>query len=264
MRYRVPLLALVAVIALAAAAVHAAAAETSVYQVWFQRSGKLWVVKREQPVTTAPGKAAMQALLAGPNAAESNAGVSTQLPGSTDLLGLNISNGTATVDLSSDLTASGTTAQVRMRLAQITYTLEQFPTVDRVALHVNGRAVKSLAGVTVPTTMTKDTFDGLVPVLTIWNPAIGSQLASGAVRVTGNARVSDGHVHVSILNQKGATIAQVNTTAGCSAPCRGGFTVNVPFTVVKNQLGTIVVSDDDTDGNGSPQHQVKEPVVLLS
>ena len=264
MRYRIPLVALAAVIALVVATVHAAAAETTVYQVWFQRSGKLWVVKREQPVTAAPGKAAMQALLSGPNAAESNAGVSTQLPGGTDLLGLTISRGTATVDLSSDLAAAGTTAQVRMRLAQITYTLEQFPTVDQVVLHIRGKAVKSMAGVAVPKTMTKDTFDGLVPVITIWNPPIGSQLTSGGVRVTGNARVSDGHVHIQILNQKGTTVGQVDTSAGCDAPCRGGFTVMVPFTVAKSQLGTVVVSDDDTDGNGSPQHQVREPVVLLS
>jgi hypothetical protein len=56
----------------------------------------------------------------------------------------------------------------------------------------------------------------------------------------------------------------VATTAGCAAPCRGGFTVMVPFTVTRDQLGTIVVTDDDTDGDGSPQHQVREPVVLLS
>ena len=128
-----------AAIAVAAGSAHATAAETSVYKVWFQRSGKLWLVKRQQPLTSAPARAAVQALLAGPNLSEADAGVGSQVPASADLLGLSVANGTATVDLSSEFAASGTTAQVRMRLAQLTWTLAQFPTIDRVVLEVNGR-----------------------------------------------------------------------------------------------------------------------------
>jgi len=262
MRFRTLLAVMAAAIAVAAGSAHATAAETSVYKVWFQRSGKLWLVKRQQPLTSAPARAAMQALLAGPNLSESDAGVGSQVPASADLLGLSVANRTATVDLSSEFAASGTTAQVRMRLAQLTWTLAQFPTIDRVALQVNGRAVSSMAGVRLPRPMTQDSFAGLLPPITVWNPAIGTAL-SGSVRVSGNATVFEGSLHIRILDHNGTTIARANTTASCGT-CRGGYTILVPFSVGSDQLGAIVVTDDDTDGNGKPQHQVRVPVVLLS
>jgi len=86
MRFRTLLAVMAAAIAVAAGSAHATAAETSVYKVWFQRSGKLWLVKRQQPLTSAPARAAMQALLAGPNLSESDAGVGSQVPASADLL----------------------------------------------------------------------------------------------------------------------------------------------------------------------------------
>jgi hypothetical protein len=263
MRLRTLLAVMAAAIAVAAGSAHATAAETSVYKVWFQRSGKLWLVKRQQPLTAAPARAAVQALLAGPNLAESDAGVGSQVPAAADLLGLSVANGTATVDLSSEFAASGTTAQVRMRLAQLTWTLAQFPTIDRVALQVNGRAVSSLAGVKLPQPMTQDSFAGLLPTITVWNPAIGTAI-SGSVRVSGNATVFEGSLHIRVLNHNGTSIAHANTTASCGTGCRGGYTILVPFSAGGDQLGTIVVTDDDTDGNGKPQHKVQVPVVLLS
>jgi sporulation and spore germination protein/immunoglobulin-like protein involved in spore germination len=261
---RALLILLVLCLAIGAAATHtAAAADTTVYKVWFARAGKLWLVKREQPATTAPARAAMQALLAGPNLAESDAGVSSRIPAEAELLGLSVANGTATVDLSAAFAAADTAAAVRMRLAQVTYTLTQFPSVDRVVLRVNGRAAGSIAGVAVPQPMTQSSYSALLPAITVWNPAIGSHL-SGSVRVTGLADVFEASLHVRIVNQNGTTIARASTTASCGTGCWGGYTVLVPFSVSRDQLGTIVVADDDADGDGLPQHQVRIPVVLLA
>jgi len=257
------LLILLALLAAIPTSTAGAAGSTSVYQVWLQRSGKLWLVKREQPITAAPAHAAVQSLLTGPTVAEANAGVRSQVPPATTLRGLAIQNGTATVDLDSAFATAGTRAQVRMRLAQLTFTLTQFTTVDRVALRIDGRAVSSLAGVAVPRTMTRSYFAGLLPVIAVWNPPIGSQL-SGSVRVSGDANVFEATVHVRIIDQGGSTIAHATTTASCGTGCRGGYTVLVPFSVPRDQLGAIIVSDDDTDGDGVPQHQVRVPVVLLA
>jgi len=76
--------------------------------------------------------------------------------------------------------------------------------------------------------------------------------------------VFEGSLHIRMLNHNGTTIAHANTTASCGTGCRGGYTILVRFSVGSDQLGTIVVTDDDTDGNGQPQHQVRVPVVLLS
>lgn len=259
------LLALVLVLAVLAGAARAAAADTSVYQVWFQRGSTLWLVKREQPITTTPARAAVQSLLAGPTLAEADAGVRTQVPDATDLLGLSVSNGTATVDVSGRFGSGSGAASVRMRLAQLTYTLTQFPTIDRVRLQVNGRAVSTLTSdrVAVPQPMTRASWSRLLPAITVWNPAIGSHL-SGSVRVSGNADVFEARLHVRVLNQAGTVVGRAATTASCGSGCWGGYTVLVPFSVVKDQVGTIVVSDDDADGDGRPQHQVRVPVVLLA
>ena len=266
MRRRLIAIGLVATLAaLIGQAAPAGAADTSVYQVWFQRSGKLWLVKREQPVTASPARAAVQALLSGPNVAEWDAAVTSQVPTGTDLLGLSVGNGTATVNLSGRFGAGSGTGSVRMRLAQLTYTLTQFASIDRVRLRVNGSAVSTLTAghVHVPQPMTRDTWIGLRPVITVWNPPIGSHL-QGGVRVSGNADVFEANLHVTVLNAAGSVIASTRTTASCGTGCWGGYTVLVPFSVARDQLGTIVVSDDDADGDGVPEHRVRVPVVLLA
>ncbi|MDX6494360.1 MAG: hypothetical protein QOE17_346, partial [Gaiellales bacterium] len=68
MKKRVLIILLAVAVAMLAGSARASATggETSVYQVWFERGGKLWLTKRVQPQTIAPARAAMQSLLAGP------------------------------------------------------------------------------------------------------------------------------------------------------------------------------------------------------
>jgi hypothetical protein len=91
----------------------------------------------------APGKSAatvaMQALLAGPSAAERAAGVDTTLPPRTKLGSLNVRAGTATVNLTSARSPS-TAFDVSLRparAAQIVYTLTSIPTINQVLIRVN-------------------------------------------------------------------------------------------------------------------------------
>src|SRR5262245_7702234 len=72
-----------------------------VLQTWFSRQGKLFVTERTVPATISVGRAALDPLLAGPSAAEYAAGVRSQIPAGTRLLGLRIAAGTATVDFTS-------------------------------------------------------------------------------------------------------------------------------------------------------------------
>src|SRR5205809_4726549 len=77
------------------------------YQVWFHRGEQLFVVHRTERATPRVGSAAVTALLAGPSSSERSAGVDTQVPGGTKLLGLTIDKGIATVDLTSEYQAGG-------------------------------------------------------------------------------------------------------------------------------------------------------------
>src|SRR5688572_31898073 len=97
------------------------------------------MVRRPLPQPEAPGTAAMEALLAGPNEQESAAGISTVIPDGARLLGLEVTAGIATVDLSREFEPStGTTGEL-LTLAQVVYTLTQFPTVDAVRFRLEGR-----------------------------------------------------------------------------------------------------------------------------
>jgi len=65
------------------------------YKVWFHRGEQLFVVTRTQSATPRVGTAAMEALLEGPLPGERSAGVATQIPDGTQLLGLIVDKGIA-------------------------------------------------------------------------------------------------------------------------------------------------------------------------
>src|SRR5207245_4456237 len=112
-------------------------------QAWFSRNGKLFVTQRTVPATTGVGRAALDRMLAGPSAAENAAGLRSQIPAGTTLRGLRISAGIATADLSSSFESAASPSAMPLRIAQVVYTLTQFPTVAgvRVASDGPGRTV---------------------------------------------------------------------------------------------------------------------------
>src|SRR5262245_10733306 len=103
-----------------------------VLQTWFSRQGKLFVTERTVPATISVGRAALDRLLAGPSAAEYAAGVRSQIPAGTRLLGLRIAAGTATVDFTSSFGSAAGPSTMPLRIAQVVYTLAQFPSVTGV------------------------------------------------------------------------------------------------------------------------------------
>ena len=114
-------------------------------EVWLVRNGKLWPAMRGVRATRAVIGAAVKQLLAGPNAADARAGVTSAVPASTQLLGISLHGGVATVDVTSDFETGGTGASERLRLAQLVYTVTQFPTVHGVTLRLDGTTVSALS-----------------------------------------------------------------------------------------------------------------------
>ena len=62
-------------------------------------------------------------------------------PSGTELLGLSIKDGIATVDLSGEFESGGGSASQIGRLGQVVFTLTQFSSIDSVAFRVDGRPV---------------------------------------------------------------------------------------------------------------------------
>jgi hypothetical protein len=83
------------------------------------------------------------------------------------------------------------------------------------------------------------------------------------VGVSGSANVFEANVTVKVLDENGNVVGHGFTTATCGTGCRGTYSVPVTFKVSREQPGTIVVSDDDAAGTGTPPHQVRVPVVLV-
>ena len=100
------------------------------------------------PQTKAVATAAMRELLAGPDEAEMAArpAMYTAIPDGTTLLGISIADGIATVNLSQEFESGGGSASMQARVAQVIYTLTQFPTVSSVRFQLDGVPVTALGG----------------------------------------------------------------------------------------------------------------------
>ena len=122
-----------------------AAPETTL-RLYFLRDEKLGVAERRVAHTSMPATAAMEALLAGPTAAERSAGLTSAVPAGTSLLGLTISGTTAQVDLSGAFASGGGSLSMTARVAEVVYTLTRFPTVRSVEFLIEGKPVEALGG----------------------------------------------------------------------------------------------------------------------
>jgi germination protein M len=234
------------------------------YQVWLVRGESLFVTWREREGTPRVGTAAMEDLLAGPTPLEARAGVTTVIPVGTRLLGLTITKGVATVDLSSEFESGGGSASMSARLAQVACTLDQFDTVKGVSFELDGRPVDVFSGegIVLDHPVRCRDYEELLPVILVEHPAIGQRVESG-VTVSGSANVFEANVTVRVLDAGGTELSRGFTTATCGTGCRGTFSMDVDFEVTHEQAGTIVISDDDAAGTGKPPHEVRIPVTLM-
>ena len=232
----------------------------TVLQTWFTRQGKLFVTERTIPVTAGVGRAALDSLLAGPSAAEYAAGVRSQIPAGTRLLGLRISAGTATADFTSSFGSAAGPSTMPLRIAQVVYTLTQFPSVTGIRFEINGQGVTVIGGVPVQEPQTAAMYDGYLPAIIVGNPVIGEQV-TGPVTVSGTADVFEALVSVRILDSAGGEIARTFTTASCGTGCRGDYSVAVSYTVPKAEPGTIEVFESSAK-DGQPINVQQIPVTL--
>jgi len=135
--------------------------------VYFLKSGTensyLFRVKREIPWKGSIEKKVnvlINYLLEGPTDEEIEAGVSTSIPEGVKLLGVKIRNGVVYLDFSEKIEEGGGTSLMETRLAQIVYTVTQFPPVDKVRLLIDGKEIKyfSSEGIMVDKLLTRNDF----------------------------------------------------------------------------------------------------------
>lgn len=222
-------------------------------------------VLRTVPKSPATARAAMKALLAGPSAKERAASprITTLVPGGTELLGIEISGGLATVDLSAEFVSGGGSFSVRGRLAQVAYTMTQFTTVDRVSFKLDGKPVSvfSSEGIILDKPVTRATYrDDFLPPIFVDRPAWGAALLTPG-QVTGLANVFEAQFRIALLDRNDEVLVDAPVLATCGTGCWGRFDVTLSYGVSTAQWGTLRVWDI-SEANGKPVAVREYPVYL--
>jgi germination protein M len=233
-------------------------------EVWFSRDDGLVAVRRTHQPTQRVATAALDALLEGPTSVEHDSGLVSAVPSGTRLLGITIRNGVATVDLTSEYQSGGGSLSMQTRLAQVVYTLTQFPTVQKVRFLLDGTPVNvfSSEGIVLDHPVGRSDYVNLLPAIEVSKPVDGANVTS-PVTVAGTANVFEANVTVEIVDAAGKVVGKTFTTATCGTGCRGTYSVPVIFKTDHKQQGRIVVHDDDAAGTGTPPHSVRIPVTLV-
>jgi hypothetical protein len=230
-------------------------------------------VARDITTPAVPATPTVEWLLAGPTQAEMNGipALTTAIPAGTELLGLTVADGIATVDLSPEFASGGGSMSMLSRVAQAVYTLTQFPTVDEVAFEIGGVPTTVLGGegLMLDSYRTREGFLGtrLFPAIFVDSP-VWSGDADNPMRIVGKTFVVDGEFVVTIVDDNGLILTEQTVIAtGSEFMAPGGplwvsFDVTVPYTVDTVQVGALIVwSEDPADGS---QTNVREyPVTLV-
>jgi germination protein M len=231
---------------------------SSVYEVWFHAEERLTATYVERAATPRIGTAALEDLLAGPLDGD----LDTSIPEDTDLLGLSIEDGIATVDTSSGFGAPGGSLAERMRLAQVVFTLTQFETVRGVVFEIDGKRIEVFGshGFGVEKPLSRSDFEDLGPAIVVDLPSPGATISS-PIMISGNANVFEATVSIRILDSTGAVIEETFTTATCGTGCRGDYEAQALFAVDEAQDGTVMLFESSAE-SGRPINVVKVPVTL--
>ncbi len=205
-------------------------------RVYFLRDGKVAPVARPlSPPTVATG--ALEQLAAGPSDAEQADGLTSGAPSAPP--GLTVAGGVATVD-AANVSHTG--------LAQIVYTLTQFPSVQGV------RASRML-GDAKP--LTRADFEDVTPAILVESPLPGEAVTS-PLRVYGTANTFEATFDLEIRNSSGVKIAWRFVTASSGSGTRGTYDTTISFPHTGGPL-TLVAYEPSAE-NGKPLHVVRIPL----
>lgn len=219
----------------------ATAVAKRVLVVHLVREGKVAVVSRPVPDTKASARAALLELLAGPTDREIGAGLTTAVPGDTSILTVSIESGTALVELSGDLGGA-------LGLAQVVYTVTQFPTVDKV--RVNGGEP-----------LDRSAFESETPAIFVESPAPFETVLS-PLRATGSANTFEATFWLTLLDADRDVLAEQFFTATSGSGTRGYFDATLPFDVETPQEGTLIAYEKSAK-DGSHINVVEIPLRLF-
>jgi germination protein M len=223
-------------------------------KAYFLRDEKVAVAESQVQRSDGVARAALEALLAGPPV-----GLGTAIPDGTRLLGLSISDGVATVDLSGEFGSGGGSASMLARLAQVVYTLTQFPSVEGVSFELDGVPAETLGGegVVLDHPQTRADYEEQTPIILVETPLPGDTVAS-PIRLTGTSNVFEANMHLDVY-QGDTKLVDTFVTASSGSGERGTFETTVPLDV-SGPVRIVLYAPSAEDG--SAQHEVDVAVTV--
>lgn len=202
-------------------------------RVYLLLDGKVQPVAREVSNTQAVGLAALNELAAGPSTANRELGLTSDVSG--DFSSVTVKNGVARPE--------GTFDVSRTALAQIVYTLTQFPTVK--AVEIGGRQY------------TREDFEDETPIILVESPLPDATVTS-PIRATGTANTFEATFQYEVVGPDGKVLATHFVTATSGSGTRGTFDFTTkPFAATGD--GALVVYENSA-ADGSRIHEVRIPL----
>ena len=245
-------------------------------ELWFLKGERLWVEHVDVPAAVNIGTVAIDTLILYEPVAGDDGSPVNLVPDGTKIRGLSISEGIATIDLSSEFAASGGSLEEKARLAQIVFTLTQFETVNGVNLEIEGEPVTSYGshGLALDGPQDRDDFEDLAPAIIVDTPQPGDETPS-RIRVAGTANVFEANVsyrlfddegkevHYRAFDSEGTPAERGYTTATSGSGTRGTFEFFIEVDVPEGTSLVLEVLEYSAE-DGSPQNVVTIPVRVKS
>lgn len=203
----------------------------AIVSLYFLDDGKVWPERRG--ITTGPAIATttIHQLFEG-----TESELTTAIPPETRLQGLTIEGEIASVELEPEVTD-------RRALAQVTYTLTQFDTVERVSF--NGAAPVGRAA-----------FEEQTPAVLVESPVTGEEVEPG-FEVSGTANTFEATFQYELLDAADKILRKDFVTATSGSGTRGSFRFTVPYQVSAPQAGRLVVFEISAeDGSRTNERSV--------
>lgn len=226
---------------------------------YFLRDEKVGPVAREA-TDGAVAAGAIEGLLAGPTEDEQQLGLSSAIPAGTELLGVVIEDGIATVDLSDEFGSGGGSASMMGRVAQVVFTLTQFPTVDSVLFELEGEPVTALGGegLLLEEPQTRADWEDLAPAILVEAP-LPFAVVTSPLRITGTANTFEAVFRVNVTDGEGLIVYDEPAMATSGTGTRGTFDITATFEVPRPGVGAVIVFEESAR-DGSQTHIVEVPI----
>ncbi len=230
--------------------------------MYFLRDEKVAPVRRTTRETPQVATAAVQSLLAGPQ----EDGFASAVPDGTELHGIVVAGGTATVDVSSAFSSGGGSLSMQARLAQLVYTVTQFPTVERMVLRVDGKDVLWLGGEGIDTSkpLTRADFEDVTPGILVEFPLPGDLVELPfTARGTSNTFEATHQLQVVAADNGAEPVFETHVTATSGSGERGTWQQEVDFELDGDRPRDLVLRVFEASAeDGSETKVVEIPITL--